>query len=77
MRMFDMANDARLFRTQADLVEEGWTLKGNIFVRDGSRMMPLYEAKMLHHYDHRFGTYAGQTAAQANMGTLPRLTQCR
>ena len=37
-------------------------------------MLPLYEAKMIHHFDHRFGTYEGQTEAQANMGTLPRLT---
>lgn len=29
---------------------------------------------MLHHFDHRLGTYEGQTEAQANMGTLPRLT---
>ena len=36
-------------------------------------MLPLYEAKMIHHFDHRFGTYDGQTQAQANMGTLPRL----
>jgi hypothetical protein len=36
-------------------------------------MLPLYEAKMVHHFDHRYGTYAGQTEAQANMGTLPRL----
>jgi hypothetical protein len=29
---------------------------------------------MIHHFDHRFGTYEGQTQAQANMGTLPRPT---
>jgi hypothetical protein len=37
-------------------------------------VLPLYEAKMVHHFDHRLGTYEGQTEAQANMGTLPRLT---
>ena len=26
---------------------------------------------MIHHFDHRYGTYEGQTEAQANMGTLP------
>jgi len=35
---------------------------------------PLYEAKMVHHFDHRLGTYEGQTEAQSNMGTLPHLT---
>jgi hypothetical protein len=29
---------------------------------------------MIHHFDHRLGTYQGQTEAQANVGTLPRLT---
>jgi hypothetical protein len=37
-------------------------------------VLPLYEAKMVHHFDHRLGTYEGQTEAQANMGTVPRLT---
>jgi hypothetical protein len=37
-------------------------------------MLPLYEAKMIFHFDHRLGTYQGQTEAQANVGTLPRLT---
>jgi len=74
MTMFHMANDSHLFRTREQLEADGWNLRGNIFERDGQRMLPLYEAKMLHHYDHRLGTYEGQTEAQANMGTLPRLT---
>ncbi|MER7581496.1 DNA methyltransferase [Kitasatospora sp. NPDC097691] len=74
MRMFDMSNDSRLFRTKEQLELEGWELTGNVFTKDGRRYLPLYEAKMLHHYDHRLGTYKGQTEAQANMGTLPRVT---
>jgi Eco57I restriction-modification methylase len=41
---------------------------------DAGNLLPLYEAKMIYHFDHRLGTYEGQTKAQANMGTLPRLT---
>jgi N-6 DNA Methylase len=74
MRMFDMANDSGLFRTGDELDSDGWTLAGNVFVRGSERMLPLYEAKMIHHFNHRLGTYEGQTEAQANMGTLPRLT---
>ena len=74
MTMYHMANDSGLFSTRHDLETEGWTLRGNIFSRDGKRMLPLYEAKMIHFFDHRYGTYEGQTEAQANMGTLPRLT---
>jgi hypothetical protein len=40
---------------------------------DEGDVLPLCEAKMVHHFDHRLGTYEGQTEAQANMGTLPHL----
>ena len=35
--------------------------------------LPLYEAKMIWHFNHRFGTYEGQTQAQANRDKLPEL----
>jgi hypothetical protein len=40
---------------------------------DGSAV-PLYEAKMIHHFDSRFATYEGASEAQLNKGTLPRFT---
>jgi len=63
-RMFDMSNDAQLFRSYAELASDGWRLEGNIFVRGEEQMLPLYEAKMLHHYDHRWATY-GKTGRSA------------
>ncbi|MBC6448081.1 Eco57I restriction-modification methylase domain-containing protein [Actinokineospora xionganensis] len=74
LRMLDMANDSGLFRDKDSLEADDWSLDGNVFVRGGERMLPLYEAKMVHHFDHRLGTYDGQTEAQSKMGTLPRLT---
>jgi Eco57I restriction-modification methylase len=74
MAMYHMSNDAGLFRTRDQLEHDGWKPTANVFTRDGKRMLPLYEAKMIHYFDHRYGTYQGQTEAQANMGTLPRLT---
>ncbi|MDQ2710080.1 MAG: hypothetical protein M3Z25_21755 [Actinomycetota bacterium] len=71
-RMLDMANDSGLFRGRDELETDGWELTGNVFVRDDERMLPLFEAKMVHHFDDRLGTYEGQTQAQANVGTLPR-----
>lgn len=73
MAMFHMANDSGLFRTRAELASAGWALCGNHFVKDGEVMLPLYEAKMVHHFDHRFGTYEAQSEAQANQGKLPEL----
>jgi hypothetical protein len=37
-------------------------------------MLPVYEGKMLHQFDHRFGTYENQTVAQSNQGKLPEVT---
>lgn len=58
MRMFDMSNDSALFRTQIQLLEEGWTLDSNVFQNGQETMVPLYEGKMIHHYDHRWATFA-------------------
>jgi Eco57I restriction-modification methylase len=43
-------------------------------VTNAGDVLPLYEAKMIHHFDHRFATYEGATQAQINKGTLPRFT---
>ena len=32
---------------------------------------------MVHHFDHRFGTYEGQTESQANQGKLPELDEAQ
>jgi len=54
MRMFDMSNDSQLFRTRDELEAQGYELQGNIFVRGEEVWLPLYEAKMIGQYDHRF-----------------------
>ncbi|WP_157254986.1 Eco57I restriction-modification methylase domain-containing protein [Nonomuraea typhae] len=74
VRMLDMANDSNSFHERLSVERAGWRLEGNVFADGPRRMLPLYEAKMVHHFDHRFGTYDGQTEAQANKGTLPRST---
>ncbi|MFI5814555.1 Eco57I restriction-modification methylase domain-containing protein [Streptomyces sp. NPDC051643] len=81
MTMFHMSHDSHLFRPAAqngetfdDLLRAGWVLDGNVLVRGEERLLPLYEAKMLHHYDHRFSTYENATEKQLNKGTLPRFT---
>jgi hypothetical protein len=58
LRMFDMANDSHLFRTREELEAQGFRLQGNVFVCGTERYLPLYEAKMVHQFDHRFGDYA-------------------
>lgn len=55
--LFNITSDSKLFRKRGQLEYEGWQLRGNVFHRDGQRMLPLYEAKMFHHYNHRYGSY--------------------
>jgi len=59
LSMFHMANDSHLFRTKEELEREGFELVGNRFVRGDEVWLPLYEAKMIWQFDHRFGTYEG------------------
>jgi hypothetical protein len=53
LRMFDMTNDSYLFRNMESLEKEGFVLEGNMFVKENSRYLPLYEGKMLQLFDHR------------------------
>jgi len=70
-RMFDMTNDSHLFHTADDLRTEGATLTGNVWARDNQRWLPLYEAKMAHHFNHRDGDFAGyQLMAGKEVRTL-------
>ena len=55
--LFNMTSDSNLFRTRDELEDDGWTLDGNIFKQSNERHLPLYEAKMIHHFDHRFATH--------------------
>lgn len=56
-RMLDMSNDSYLFKTYAQLVQEGAKLKDNIFELEDETYVPLYEGKMIWHYNHHYGTW--------------------
>jgi hypothetical protein len=55
--LFNMATDAHHFRTAKELEADGYRREGNVFVSPYDRYLPLYEAKMLHQFDHRWATY--------------------
>ncbi|TAJ95557.1 MAG: restriction endonuclease [Reyranella sp.] len=61
--MFHMSGDSGFFRTPAQLEPEGWQRQGEDWLRETAaaveRRVPLYEAKMIHHFDHRWATYNG------------------
>ncbi|MFF4387853.1 Eco57I restriction-modification methylase domain-containing protein [Streptomyces sp. NPDC001552] len=56
---FHMTDDSDLFRSRQTLEAAGWELGGNTFVRGDERMLPLYEGKMTHLFDHRWNSYYG------------------
>ncbi|MFT0875931.1 N-6 DNA methylase [Rhodopseudomonas sp. G2_2311] len=60
-RMFDMSGDSGYFLTPGQMEADGWQREGGNWVREIAagveRRVPLYEAKMIHHFDHRWATY--------------------
>jgi N-6 DNA Methylase len=52
-RMFDMSTDSGLFADEAD-------------ASGATRRLPLYEAKLIHQFDHRWSTYVDEDSDMAN-----------
>ena len=57
--MFDMSGDSDLFATKEELEAQGWDLVGNVFQNGRDQMLPLYEPKLFHQFNHRYNTYDG------------------
>ena len=55
LRMFDMTNDSGLFRTRTELEEQegAYPIGANRFANEAGEWVPLYEGKMIWHFDHR------------------------
>lgn len=69
--VFHMANDSGDFRTAEQLSSHGFLRDGSNWRHDdGRRYVPLFEAKMIHHFDHRFASYAG-LSERSGEGSLP------
>ena len=61
-RMYDMTSDSGDFEdnTLENLRDDGYEMnEKNILQQDNSKYIPLYEAKFIHHFDHRFGSFEG------------------
>jgi hypothetical protein len=65
-RLWHMAEDSQWFRTSSDLKNAGYRWHNREWLSptnetDAVSYVPLYEAKMINFYDHRFGSYEGRT----------------
>ncbi len=73
LRLFDMTEDSTEFRSpEKDDIGSfgGWSFRSAT-----GEYVPLYEGKLLGHFDHRFSTYKDATKAQINAGKLPRISE--
>jgi hypothetical protein len=76
--LFNMATDSGLFQDHQDVASLIIERRDALAVlNDGRQVYPLYEGKMYWHFDHRYGTYEGQTEQQANKGVLPRVSDAQ
>ncbi|MEV0597611.1 hypothetical protein AB0I38_39980, partial [Nonomuraea cavernae] len=57
--LFNMTDDSDLFQTKEELEAKGATLHGNVFTLGSERFSPVYEGKMIYHFDHRWNSYYG------------------
>lgn len=71
--LFNMSSDSHLFKTESELKEMGFSLKGNRFKKVNELWLPLYESKMIWHYDHRFGSYDGVNSRSSTHTPTPTI----
>jgi hypothetical protein len=57
MTMFHMSSDSGIFMNHAQLASAGVACDGNSWRLNGRKFLPLYEAKMIHQFDHRWAGY--------------------
>lgn len=74
--LFNMTSDSHLFRTHEELEEARFTLGSDGRFRSSAgkvdrvtsqrdeTWLPLYEAKLIHHFDHRYATYTSDGATR-------------
>ena len=67
LRMFDMTNDSRHFRTAEQLEAEGcYRVAGHRWRRGDAEWAPLYQGRMIHHFDHRANAVGFNPESQDN-----------
>lgn len=73
-RMYNMSDDSGLFRVRDDFDGAVWNLEGNIYDNGDDSYLPIYEAKLIHQFDHRFSTYRGVEEDMVDSGQARRLS---
>lgn len=69
--MFHMSGDSHLFRTYAQLTNAGAVFQAPNFILEGETYVPLYEGKMIWHYNHHYGTWPTSGERPNSISTPP------
>jgi hypothetical protein len=72
-RIFNTSDDSDLFRTKEELTQKGWELNRNEFKKHDESFLPLYEAKLVNQYDHRFATFKIVDQDEAEKGNAVKM----
>jgi hypothetical protein len=72
--MFNMTSDSHLFHKREQLEDSGWKLIGNIFHKGDEQYLPLYEGKMIWHFDHRLANAEEPKGGSFTKGSSTKLT---
>lgn len=74
---FNMTRASHLFKKQEELVDSGFSLVGNNFVKNSICYLPLYESKLIYLLNHRYASFLDvpekirfNTKAQPNYSTV-------
>ena len=62
--LYNATTHSDRFLDRDDLAKLGGVAEGNVFHDNRVRYIPVYEAKMMHQYDHRFGDYNSVVAGE-------------
>ncbi|MFD7475178.1 Eco57I restriction-modification methylase domain-containing protein [Streptomyces sp. NPDC059837] len=72
MQMFDMTHAAGIFQTSDKVASLQSSIDGEFYSMEGESLLPLYEAKLFHQFDHRWAGYEAEGAARETSLTEKR-----
>ncbi len=72
---FNMSNDSGLFQAKQKVLDSGGILKndGCLYLKD-IILLPLYESKLIHQFNHRYATFSGVDDYQTSEGNASELS---
>jgi len=74
-RMFNMADDSNLFKSKNDLEKHTKKEESQIFFQENSKLLPIYESKLIWLYDHRFASFENCTIEDIRKGHAKRVDE--